>query len=147
MKTKEINIKYQPWLSAEIMHNDSLKWLSELNFIKDEQLFFDDLVKSYTLQLIDSSHFSESKKIVARLSDSQRETETLLKEVLKHEKELKVMVDGKDQLEKEDAYKNEHVELITKVTRFTENYRMLKSQLFELVKNIIKEGKQRRLLQ
>ena len=147
MKTKEINVKYQPWLSAEIMHRDSLGWLSELNFMKDEQLFFDDLVKSYTLQLIDSAHFSESKNIIARLGDSQKKTASLLRIVKKHEKGLKIMVDGKDQLEEEDAYKNEHVELITKVTKFTEDYKSLKSQLFGLVKGIIKEGKQKRLLQ
>ncbi|MEL0456025.1 hypothetical protein WJN01_07295 [Flavobacteriaceae bacterium SZ-1-7] len=147
MKTKEIKLKYQPWLSADIMHEDSLKWLSELNFIKDEQLFFDDLVKSYTLQLIDSKHFAESKKIVSRLSSSQKATNALLEVVKKHEKGLKIMVDGIDQLNEEDGYKNEHVELITRVTKFLENYRTFKTQLFVLIKNIIKEGKQKRLLQ
>ena len=147
MKTKEIKLKYQPWLSADIMHEDSLKWLSELNFIKDEQLFFDDLVKSYTLQLVDSKHFSESNKIVSRLSSSQKATNALIEVVKKHKKGLKIMVDGIDQLNEEDGYKNEHIELITRVTKFLENYRTFKTQLFVLIKNIIKEGKQKRLLQ
>ena len=44
MKTKEVKVKYEAWLNTETMHNSSVKWLSELKFAKDEQLFF-DLVK------------------------------------------------------------------------------------------------------
>ena len=87
MKTKkERVVKYEAWLSTETMHSGSLKWLSELRFAKDEQLFFDDLVKSYTLQLIDSKHFTESKKIVEQLSTSQKETDQLINTIVDHEK-------------------------------------------------------------
>lgn len=145
MKAKEI--KYEAWLSVETMHNNSHKWLSELKFAKDEQLFFDDLVKSYTLQLIDSKHFAESKKVVDKLGALQKETETLLKTVQNHEKGIKVMVDGVNELEKEDAYRNKHAKLIIVISNFLEKYRTLKTELFSLIKGIIKEGKQKRLLQ
>ena len=46
MKTTKRKVKkYEAWLSPETMHKGSLNWLSELRFAKDEQLFFDDLVK------------------------------------------------------------------------------------------------------
>ncbi|MDG1730392.1 MAG: hypothetical protein P8K68_08800 [Algibacter sp.] len=148
MKTKQAKVKkYEAWLSTETMHKGSLKWLSELRFAKDEQLFFDDLIKSYTLQLIDSKHFLRSKKIIDRLSIQQKETEILINTIINHEKGLKIMVDGINQLKEENAYKKEHGKLILKVSRFLEDYRTLKSQLFELIKSIIKEGKQKRLLQ
>lgn len=63
MKTKHINPKFVEWFSAEVMHENSNEWLSELGYINDELLFFNDLIKSYTLQLIGSKHFNESKKI------------------------------------------------------------------------------------
>ncbi|WP_396602005.1 hypothetical protein [Algibacter sp. R77976] len=148
MKTKEIKIKkYEAWLSSETMHNSSINWLSELRFAKDEALFFDDLVKSYTLQLIDSKHFSESKKIVDQLSVLQNETNVLIDTVINHEKGLKIMVDGVDNIKEENAYKQEHGKLIVTISEFLNKYRTLKSQLFALVKNILKEGKQKRLLQ
>lgn len=148
MKTKQVKVKkYEAWLSAETMHKGSTKWLSELYFAKDEQLFFDDLVKSYTLQLIDSKHFSESKKIVDQLNALQKETNLLLDTVINHAKGLKVMVDGINEIEKEDAYKEKHGKLIITISQFLEKYRTLKSQLFTLIKSIIKEGKQKRLLQ
>ncbi|GAA4940825.1 hypothetical protein GCM10023314_12110 [Algibacter agarivorans] len=147
MKTKQVKPKYQAWLSAESMHNMSAKWLSELKFAKDEQLFFNDLVKSYTLQLIDSKRFNESKKIIDQLSALQKKTDSLIETVIKHEKGLKIMVDGIDQIEEENAYKDEHTKLIIKISKFLAKYRTLKTQLFSLVKAIIKEGKQKRLLQ
>ena len=148
MKTKKIKVKkYEAWLSTETMHTGSLKWLSELRFAKDEQLFFDDLVKSYTLQLIDSKHFMHSKKIIDQLRTQQKETDVLINTVVNHEKGLEIMVDGINQLKEENAYKDEHGKLIIKVSQFLGNYRTLKTQLFTLIKSIIKEGKQKRLLQ
>jgi len=148
MKTTKRKVKkYEAWLSPETMHKGSLNWLSELRFAKDEQLFFDDLVKSYTLQLIDSKHFKESKKIVDQLSAQQKETDVLIDTIVNHEKGLNIMVDGIDQLKEENAYKDEHGKLIIQVSLFLKNYRILKTELFTLIKSIIKEGKQKLLLQ
>ncbi len=146
MKTKSNTPKYIAWLSAETMHNASRKWLSELEFAKDEQLFFDDLVKSYTLQFIDSKHFEESKYIVTQLNKLQKNTDNLIETIKKHERELKIMVDGIDQIELEKAYKDEHGKLTIKVGDFLKTYRKLKMQLFNLVKAILKDKKQKRLL-
>jgi len=145
MKLKEV--KYEAWLSTETMHSNTRKWLSELKFAENEQLFFDDLVKSYTLQLIDSKHFAESKKVVDKLSALQKETNILIDKVRNHEKGLKIMVDGLNELKKEDIYRDKHGKLIIIMSNYLEKYRTLKTQLFSLVKGIIKEGKQKRLLQ
>lgn len=147
MKTKEINAKYDVWLNAENMHRDSRNWLSELDFAKDEELFLDDLIKSYTLQLIDSKHFTESKKVIEKLNSIQKETDSLLEIVKNHEKGLSIMVDGINEFDKEKAFKNKHVKLIINVKNFLERYRTLKTELFTVVKGVIKEGKQKRLLE
>ncbi|MFH4967166.1 hypothetical protein V8G61_03085 [Gaetbulibacter sp. M240] len=147
MKTKEINAKYDVWLNAENMHRDSRNWLSELRFAQDEELFLDDLVKSYTLQLIDTKHFAESKKVIEKLSKIQKETDTLIEIVKNHEKGLSIMVDGINEFDKEKAFKNKHVKLIINVKNFLEKYRTLKTELFAVVKSVLKEGKQKRLLE
>lgn len=147
MKTKSKPPKYVAWLSAETMHDASKKWLSELKFAKDEQLFLDDLVKSYTLQLIDSKHFKESRNVIIQLGELQKKTDTLIETIKKHERELKIMVDGIDQIQLEKAYKENHGKLIVKVADFLKAYKKLKTQLFALVKSILKANKQKRLLQ
>ena len=147
MKSKKIEIrKYEAWLSPETMHNHSLKWLSELRFAQDEQLFFNDLVDAYTLQLIDLKHFNESTEVINKLSALQKETKALIKTVINHEKGLNIMVDGIDQIPEENTYKDEHGKLIITISDFLEKYRALKSKLFVLIKGIIKEVKQKKLL-
>ena len=146
MKTTKKHPKYVEWLNAEDMHQASRNWLSELNFIKDEQHFLEDLIKSYTLQLIDNSNFEKSKKIVDGLNKLQKKNKSLIKAVNIHESDLKIMVDGIDQIKEEQAYKNKHRELIIYVSKYLKDYRALKAKLFDVIKAVMKKGKQKRLL-
>ena len=146
MKTTQTTTKYVEWLSAETMHKNSIEWLSDLEFMKDEQLFFDDLVKSYTLPLIDSQYFKESKAIIDTLSKLQKKTSLLINYVKNHKNDLKIMVDGIDQPKEEAEYKNEHRRLIVENNDLVKEYRVLKTTLFSLIKNIKKEEKQKRLI-
>lgn len=147
MKTKKGNKKYVEWLNAEDMHDASRNWLSELRFIKDEQRFFEELIKSYTLQLIDSDHFLTSKEIVETLSKLQKKNKAFIEDVKTHENELLIMVDGIDQLEEEETYKNKHRELIVDLSDYFKKYRNLKKRLFKTIEEIMKHDKQKRLLQ
>ena len=80
MKTTSIHLKYVEWLSAEDMLLMSKQWLSELSFLKDEQLFFEDLIRKYIFELIAPSQFKKTTKIVEALSSSREKTEELIKE-------------------------------------------------------------------
>ncbi|WP_370391694.1 hypothetical protein [uncultured Winogradskyella sp.] len=146
MKTIHTKAKHTEWLSAEDMHASSKIWLSELAFFKDEQLFLEDLIKSHTLQLIDKSHFDKSKDIIDRLSQVVKQTEVLFNAVTKHENELSIMVDGIDELAKEANYKKEHRNLIELIGEFKKRYQKIKAELFALVKEVIKEAKENRLI-
>jgi len=146
MKTIHTKAKHTEWLSAEDMHDASKIWLSELSFFKEEQFFLEDLIKSYTLQLIDKDRFETSKQIIDRLSLVVKQTEVLFNAVTKHEKELSIMVDGIDELEKESNYKKEHRNLIELIGEFKKRYQHVKAELFDIVKAVLKETKQHRLL-
>lgn len=147
MKTIHTKAKHTEWLSAEDMHDASKLWLSELSFFKKEQLFFEDLIKSYTLQLIDNNHFEDSKSIVDKLSKVVKQTQVLTNAVEKHETELSIMVDGIDELEKEANYRKEHRNLIELIGEFKKRYQKVKMKLFDIIKLVMKEGKQKRLLE
>ncbi len=146
METIQTQANYVEWLSADQMHEASKEWLSELRFIKDEHLFFEDLIKSYTLQLISPEKFSHNKEIIDAINRSQKKNNFFIEAVKIHENELKIMVDGVNELKKEQAYKKEHRGLIIEINEFKKNYRSLKMQLFDILKTIKKEEKQRRLL-
>ncbi|GGK28025.1 hypothetical protein GCM10007962_22870 [Yeosuana aromativorans] len=146
MKVVKTSPVYIEWLNAEMMHEESVKWLSELKFIKDEERFFEDLIKLFTLQLIDSKNFSKSKDTVKLLKALRLKNQELINAIIVHEKELKIMVDGKNQLKEEAAYKEEHRDLLILVKRYFKEYRKLKIQLFKTIKDIMKSEKQKRLL-
>jgi hypothetical protein len=142
METKKKEIRYIEWLSPEEMHKGSQEWLSELNFIKDEHLFFEDLVKSNTLQLINPEKFSHNTEVIDAINRSQKRNNLLIEAVRVHENDLKIMVDGIDQPKEEEAYKNEHRGLIIEISAYFKNYRSLKTQLFDIIISIKKEEKQ-----
>jgi tRNA/tmRNA/rRNA uracil-C5-methylase (TrmA/RlmC/RlmD family) len=146
MRTTESKINYVVWLSPEVMHEASRKWLSELEFIKGEQLFFRDLIKSYALYLIDSKHIDESRKVIENLNKIKKKTTLLAESVQNHENKLIIWEDSINHSKEEERYKTEHRKLIIEVSKFFQNYRIFKTKFFDLIKEIIKEQRQKRLL-
>lgn len=136
---------YIEWLNAEEMHEGSMRWFSELKFIRDEQFFLNNLVKSFTLQLIDSNIYKDSKKIIKRLQHAEKEIVSLFKKVQAHENQLEIIVDDVDQLKMEKAYLETHKELQIAMNDYTQEYREIKEQLFKLLSSILKKSKQKRL--
>ncbi|MEW7290024.1 hypothetical protein [Aquimarina sp. 2304DJ70-9] len=146
MKAKEPNVKYVEWQSPDELHEAALTWVSELKFIKDEQHFLDDLMENYALQLISEKIFEKSKKVVNDLAEERKGLEPLLKEIINHHNALTILVDGKDQPVEEKQYKEDHRALVIKVSQYLNNYKDTKRKIFELIKTIMKQGKQKRLL-
>ncbi|NRD24639.1 hypothetical protein HNV10_15400 [Winogradskyella litoriviva] len=146
METIQTHARYVEWLSADEMHNHSKEWLSQLEFIRDEHLFFEDLIKSNTLQLINPEKFAHNKEIIDAINRSQKHNNLLIEAIQTHENELKILVDGINQPKEEEAYKKEHRGLIVKISEFLKYYRTLKVQLFDIVKAIKKEEKIRLLI-
>ncbi|WP_439152310.1 hypothetical protein [Winogradskyella sp.] len=146
MKTIHTNARHTEWLSADEMHYESKNWISELEFCKEEQLFFEDLIKSYTLPILDNNHFEESKALINKLSKILKQTQTLINAVKSHEKELSIMVDGVDQIKEETAYRKEHRNLIELISEFKKRYQTIKTKLFDLIKLVMQENKQKHLI-
>jgi len=146
METSDQNYKYVEWKSAEEMHFSSLQWISELNFIKDEHQFFEDMLREYTLPIIESHLLSKVKDLIDRLTKYKQQAGTLLNKLTEHRNGLQVMVDGINQLEVENRYKNEHRKLLTDVNKFSLEYNNLKKEIFETVSQALKQQKQKRLL-
>ena len=146
METIPKFLKFVNQLNAEDMHLTSQEWLSELKFMKDEHLFFEDLVTEFTPQLIAFNHFSNNKEIMNAIYKSQKRNDELIEEVKEHENGLQIMVDGIDQPQEEKAYRTEHKRLILTIKEVLKEYNTLKKQLFNIINSIKKENKTRHLL-
>lgn len=146
MKIKERTHRYIEWISPDDMHSETVQWLSELKFVRDEQYFLNSLVKHYTPQLAEHKNYEESKAIVSAILDAENEVKVLIKEIQVHENQLEIMIDDIDQPKMEQAYKETHKELMIRMQEYLEEYRDLKKRLFNLVAEIMKSEKQKRLL-
>lgn len=146
METIEKNTTFKEWMSAEEMHNLSKKWLSELNFIKDEHHFFEDLVNKTDFEFIEDVKHADRAEIIDAINRSQKRNNMLTNLIKTHINALDILVDGKDELAKETHYKNEHTYITATVNKHLKNYNSLKSQLLEIVKDIRKVEKQRQLI-
>ncbi|AOW20664.1 hypothetical protein [Urechidicola croceus] len=139
-------MKYIEWLTGEEMHSQSKQWLSELSFIKIEQQFLDELIKNYTLQLVNSEKFSGNQNLISTLGNLQSEIEGLFNSVINHENELHIMVDGVYQPEEEKKYRKFHGQIINDLENYLKNYKVVKKQIFEMIKNIMRSEKPKRIL-
>lgn len=142
----ETTPRYIEWISPEEMHKATLSWVSELKFIRDEQLFLNSLVKSFTSQLIDHKIYDRSKELVGGILDAENELKSLLRKVQVHENQLEIMIDDVDQPKMEKAYRDTHIELMGGMETYLKGYRTLKKELFDLLSKIIKKEKEKRLL-
>lgn len=135
------NYGYVEWLSAEEMHEATLQWMSELKFVRDEQRFLNDLVASYTPQLLDQKVFEESQGIIRAISKSEKEAIQFMKRVKSHENLLEIMINDVDELKMEKAYIETHWELSSEIKKYGNDYRELKTALFHLVAKVKKMNK------
>ena len=146
METKSNKRKFREWFSADELHEESKKWFSELKFAKDEQKFLNNMVKDYTLDIIDSDMFKTIQPVVESLNKSEKDLVDLFKKVQLHENQLQIMVDDVNQEKMEEAYLDTHNDLAMKVQDYFETYRDSKTKIFDIVSNVIKRKKQKRLL-
>lgn len=135
------------WYSAERMHDMSKNWLSDLNFIKDEQVFLEELITNYTQKILEDESLTRAQTATTALYRTKRGCEKLLHQVIDHENDLKLMVDGKNEIEKETQYKEEHREISSIVSSFYHDYKAVKFEIFELIKDIIKIDKMAHLIE
>lgn len=141
MDTPNQNFRYVEWKSSDEMHYSCLQWISGLNFIKDEQIFFQDMLKEYTVPILESHLLEEAKTLIFKLTESEKQVENLLKETTKHRNGLQILVDGIDQPDQEKEYREEHRNLLKEVNNFSNLYQALKIDIFKTVSKALKQQK------
>lgn len=141
MKNGMPEYSFVEWFSADEIHATIKLWQSELNFIKDEQLFLNELVQIYTPQLIDQLVFKKNKRVIARLKEVEKSLKPLNKKVQIHKDQIGIMMDTIDQLKLEKAYLQIHKELISAMKLYAQNYRTIKSELFKIIALVMKKNK------
>ena len=106
----------------------------------------EDLLKSYTIQLLEKQDFSKNREIINHLTKLRKSGESLLKKLINHENELLILVDGIDQIKEEKHYRFLHSTYLLEVTNYFNDYKDIKKEIFSTIKQLMKCEKQKRLL-
>ena len=145
MNTRQWNLKYIKWLSAEEMNEATKKWISELEFIRDEQQFFDNLLAKLPNEKIIYS-YCYVRNLTVELGDLEKENELLLKVALTHKNKLDILLDGFNQIEQEQTCKEFHLELLEAISMFLIKHKEVKKDIFKISKTNLKDQKKKPLI-
>ena len=104
------------------------------------------MIKDYTLDIIDSDMFKTIQPIVDALNICERDLVELFKKVQLHENQLQIMVDEVNQEKMEAAYLDTHNDLAKEVSDYFVRYRDAKNKIFDIVSQVMKRRRQKRLL-
>lgn len=142
---KNITYKFVQWSSPEELHEACLQWKSELEFFKKEQQFLDELIKANMPQLLSEELYKKTTDLISELSKEEKEVTKLLKRVRSHINLIEILVDGIDEIEKEKSFKEAHYYLKIEVAKYAKDFRATKTAIFELIKAIMKQRKQKKI--
>ncbi|MFD0863836.1 hypothetical protein ACFQ1M_16590 [Sungkyunkwania multivorans] len=124
----------------EELHRDSLNWISELDFIKDEIRFFKKLLRSYSFEPTTPNLFEKLQLFRQQMQEVLNRNMEDLDLVRKHENHLSGMQEC-DQLECDQAYLLEHDRLGEEIVGHLKKFKKLKKNIFEYTEGILKASR------
>lgn len=142
----QYKFKYLEWNDSDVIHEATLAWLSQLEFIKDEQLFLKGLLAENTLKLLAESCFEMAKHLATDLVQLSDRLPELINKVQEHRNDILVMIDKKDEFQKERAFQDGHLLLEMRIGTYLEKYHKLKDEVFTTMQEVFKKSKNRQLL-
>ena len=126
--------------SVEVLHRESMEWLEEIEFMKDEAAFFYGLIVRRLKTPYDPLNAEELKSIENHLIFVSTNMLAMLHDsVVKHEQFLSRMTESVKQ--DEQSYRSRHNTLAKKFSSFEKEFKELKRKIFSVVEREVKRKK------
>lgn len=132
-------------LTFEQLHNEIRGWVSEIEFILIEQDFLNEIIVEHTLEICSTSNYKKAKLFLNGIEHEEKLGKELIKNINEHRVNIDLLIEN-IYLKKEKEFRKNHELLKLEVKNYTENFRYIKQQVFELVLHVMKLEKQQRLL-
>lgn len=141
MKNSSAKTAYIKRLSKEELHQESRRWLSTLEFWKQDFAFMLHLVEDHFFYFLAKDKEHTLQPLLVKINElKQRTLDTESDRIEGHEAELAVIIKSlyfKD----ETAYRQQHATLAEEMMELENTYRLLKSELFRFAKEVLKAEK------
>lgn len=127
------------------LHTISQRWVADLTFLNDENIFLQDLINLHFIDLCNYEMLFTTRKINARISKSIKKNNLLLFQLQTHEKQLATLFESQH-FKGEADFRNAHKMLAKSFDQHVECNKLLKNRVFTIIKDIMKQQKRKRLL-
>lgn len=87
-----------------------------------------------------------AKHLATDLSKLSDQLPEIIKSVQNHRNDIVVLIDKKDEFQKERAFQDGHLLLEIRIGSYLEKYHILKDEIFTTMQNVFKKSKNRQLL-
>ena len=129
-------------MGIEELHEESKKWISHLNFMADEIVFFDHLLNSYVFEPDTPALFEDFQKYEGRLQESKKLCSKIIGDVADHENKLGGLLEILNSL-LDHAYQTKHQQFRVEVEDCLDNFIRLKADIYAYATAILKKRHKR----
>ena len=128
------------------LHDQTMQWLNELEFLQDEQKFLENLLISHFLDLSTPNLYEPTKKVIKKLKEAEKKGIELYDIIQTHNKHLATLMESLH-LNGNKEFKKEHKQVKNDLNIYILNFKQVKKKIFEMIKKIMKLNKQKLLLE
>ena len=125
---------------VEKLHYESKSWKSNLHFIQDEIIFINRLLNSYAFEPNTPNLFERIQNFKQRLKKVTDKESILRKSITQHENDLGGMLECTDET-CDLTYYRKHDVIKAEITDCLEEFRELKTEIFNYAGAILKKKK------
>ena len=127
------------------LHDQSVQWINEIQFMTDEQVFLEHLLSSHFLELSSSKLYETTKRLIKKLKEVESLGNDLMDKIQLHNKHVGTIIENFNK-EYQVNVDRERQSIKKDLDSYLLKFRYIKKKIFGIIKSIMKEHKQKRLI-
>jgi len=127
------------------LHDQSVQWINEIQFMTDEQVFLEHLLSSHFLELSSSKLYETTKRLIRKLKEVEFLGNDLMDKIQLHNKHVGTIIENFNK-EYQVNVDLEHQSIKKDLDSYLLKFRYIKKKIFGIIKSIMKEHKQKLLI-
>lgn len=125
--------------TIEQLLNKTKRWISKMEFIKLEQLFFKELMDKYIIKSCAPTNFKKAKLLLDAVNNEIVLGANLFESIEEHKVNLSLLIEN-IYLKKEATFRTKHGDLKNEILNYISNFNCIKEQLFEVGLLVLKKN-------
>ena len=127
------------------LHESSVAWINELEFMNDEQKFLEHLLSTHFLDLSAEKLYETTRKLIRKLKEVENMGVELTQKIQIHNKKIAELLEGDENIREKDLI-NGHDMIQKDFESYVLKFRYVKKKIFGIIKEIMVNHKQKLLI-